>query len=80
MIKEVGGDAYISGPSAKSYINEQVFDDENIRLVWKDYSGYPVYNQQLSNFEHSVSIFDMLFCLGPETPDYIWGWRAKTKK
>lgn len=66
---------YISGPAAKEYIEPERFADAGIELVWKDYSGYPEYPQRFPPFEHGVSIIDLLFNVGPDTPWYIWGWR-----
>lgn len=75
LIKQTGADTYISGPSAKAYIDEEKFQREGINLVWKNYSGYPEYNQRFLPFEHAVTVLDLLFNVGPETPRYIWGWR-----
>jgi hypothetical protein len=75
LLQQVGATLYLSGPSAKDYINEQVFIDTGIDLVYKDYSGYPEYPQLVNEFEHKVSIIDLLFNCGPEASDYIWGWR-----
>lgn len=77
ILLKVGADLYISGPTAKSYINEDRFKEVGIKLVYKDYSGYPEYSQQFPPFEHAVSILDVLFNCGPQTPDYIWGWRER---
>lgn len=55
---------YISGPSAKGYIEEQQFADANIKLTWFDYNGYPEYPQLWGEFTHGVSIVDMLFNCG----------------
>jgi hypothetical protein len=66
---------YISGPAAKDYIEPDRFTDAGIELVWKDYSGYPEYPQRFPPFEHAVSIVDVLFNVGPESPSCIWGWR-----
>lgn len=77
LLLKVGADLYISGPTAKSYINENSFMEAGIKLVYKDYSGYPEYHQQFLPFEHAVSILDVLFNCGPQTPYYIWGWREK---
>ena len=75
LIKKSGADTYISGPSAKAYIDEERFRREGIQLVWKDYSGYPEYPQRFPPFEHAVTVLDLLFNVGPESPYYIWGWR-----
>ncbi len=62
---------YISGPSAKSYLDEQLFQEAKIKLSYMDYSGYPEYNQQYPPFDHYVSIIDLLFNEGPNTPKFM---------
>lgn len=56
---------YISGPSARDYLDEQVFADAGITVEWMSYGGYPGYPQLHQPFEHAVSIIDALFQLGP---------------
>jgi hypothetical protein len=73
IIKKVGGDVYISGPSAKNYIDDNLFTENNVELVYKEYFGYPEYEQFHPPFEHGVSIIDLLFHAGPNASYYIWG-------
>jgi len=73
LLVKAKADLYISGPTARDYIKEDSFVDARIKLVYKDYSGYPEYPQLFPPFEHAVSILDMLFNCGPQTPEYIWG-------
>ncbi|MFZ5632085.1 MAG: WbqC family protein [Bacillota bacterium] len=75
IVEKVGADTYISGPAAKNYIDEKKFEEAEIKLEYKDYSGYPEYPQFHPPFTHSVSILDLLFHVGPDAPYYIWGWR-----
>ena len=75
LLAAVGATTYISGPAGKHYLDERRFSDAGIKLVWKDYSGYPEYPQPYPPFEHAVSIVDVLFAAGPEAPKYIWHWR-----
>nr|WP_216293994.1 WbqC family protein [Delftia acidovorans]MCA1068308.1 hypothetical protein [Delftia acidovorans] len=75
ILRKVDARTYISGPAAKNYIESAGFEAEKIELVWKDYSGYPAYPQKYLQFEHGVSIFDLLFNVGPKAPWFIWGWR-----
>ena len=75
ICREVGATSYLSGPAARSYIDEEKFEDAGIDLVWKDYSGYPEYPQSYPPFEAQVSILDLLFNCGPDAPYYVWGWR-----
>jgi hypothetical protein len=62
---------YISGPAAKDYIEESVFQKRGIKLTWFDYSGYPEYQQLWGKFTHEVSILDVLFNCGIEAPRYM---------
>lgn len=66
--------AYVSGPAAKDYVTDESFRDAGIAVTWKDYSGYPPYEQLHRPFSHAVSILDLLFHTGPAAPFYIWGW------
>jgi hypothetical protein len=77
LLGTLGGTTYLSGPSAKSYLDPIRFAKANINLVWKDYGGYPEYVQSHPPFEHAVSILDLLFCAGPSAAHYIWGWRSQ---
>ena len=61
----------MSGPAAKDYIRENLFAEEGIALEWMDYSGYPEYAQTLQQFEHGVSVLDLIFHKGPEAKNYM---------
>jgi hypothetical protein len=80
LLKKAGATTYVSGPAARAYIDEDRFTAENIEIVWKDYSGYPEYDQPHPPFAHDVTILDLLFCLGPDAPRYIWGWREEGER
>lgn len=71
LCAQAGGNEYISGPAARDYIDETVFIKRGIKLVWFDYEGYPEYPQLWGDFTHSVSILDLLFNCGKETPRYM---------
>lgn len=57
---------YLSGPAAKSYLDEELFTDNGIQVEWMSYDGYPEYSQLYGEFEHGVSILDLLFNVGLE--------------
>jgi glutaredoxin-related protein len=67
----VGATTYISGPAAKTYIDEDVFRQYGIALAWFDYAGYPAYPQLWGDFVHGVSILDLLFNCGAEAHKYM---------
>lgn len=75
LLQSAGCERYISGPRAKAYIEPERFEQAGIELIWKEYSGYPEYEQQKEPFEHSVTVLDLLFHKGDEAPYYIWGYR-----
>ncbi len=58
--------SYLSGPSARNYLNEAAFADAGIAVSWMEYGGYPVYPQLYGEFDHYVSVIDLLFNTGPE--------------
>ncbi|WP_411834136.1 WbqC family protein [Pseudoxanthomonas mexicana] len=75
LLKKAGATHYLSGPSARAYIDPEHFAQAGIALEYKDYSGYPHYPQGSEVFEHAVSVLDLLFNVGSAAPRHIWGWR-----
>ncbi|MBN2452354.1 MAG: WbqC family protein [Lentisphaeria bacterium] len=71
LCQQAGADEYLSGPAAKSYLDEARFAAAGIRVRWMSYAGYPEYRQLHPPFEHCVSILDLLFCEGPNSPSYM---------
>lgn len=62
---------YISGPSAKNYLNKNLFTDSNIELVWMNYGCYQPYPQLWGSFDGNLSILDALFNCGKSTMQYL---------
>jgi len=73
IVRKVDGRHYLSGPAARDYIVPQKFADAGIELAYHDYGGYPEYPQISAPFDPQVSVLDLLFAVGPDAPDYIWG-------
>jgi hypothetical protein len=71
LCKQAGATAYLSGPSAKAYLDEDVFRNEGIAVAYIDYSGYPEYRQLYPPFEPSVTIVDLIFNEGPSATGYM---------
>jgi hypothetical protein len=71
LCQAANGTHYLSGPAARSYMELEKFCDAGIRVTFADYSGYPEYPQLHGNFEHTVSILDLLFNVGPDAIYYM---------
>lgn len=62
---------YFSGPAAKVYMDEAVFQHANVNLNYFDYSNYPEYKQLHEPFDHAVSIIDLIFNTGTEAKSFL---------
>ena len=62
---------YISGPSAKDYLEEDKLQSAGISLEYIAYE-YPEYPQPYPPFDPYVSVLDLLFMTGPQASRYIW--------
>lgn len=70
ILKKVGATSYLSGPSAKSYIEVDKFKNTGIGLEYKVYN-YSEYPQLYGKFEPSVTVLDLLFNCGDESRKYL---------
>jgi len=68
---QAGANVYVSGPAAKDYLDERVFEDRGIAVEWFSYEGYPAYHQLWDDFEPGVTILDLLFNCGPDAAQYM---------
>jgi hypothetical protein len=71
ICRAAGANVYLSGPSARAYLDVAQFTDASIAVEYVDYSRYPVYPQLHGPFEFGVSALDVLFNLGPAAADYV---------
>jgi hypothetical protein len=70
LLTAIGATAYVSGPSARAYLDERRFEDVGIRLEYKQYS-YPSYPQLWGPFEGAVSIVDTIANCGRSSRDVL---------
>jgi hypothetical protein len=68
---QAGASTYLSGPAAKTYLEEDYFKKAGIQVEWMDYTNYPEYSQLYMPFEHGVSILDLLFNTGPDASTFM---------
>jgi len=80
ICEECNADIYLSGPSAKNYINESFFIEKNIQIQWMDYSNYSEYNQLYLPFEHGVTILDLIFNEGPNSKKFMKSFSEEISK
>jgi hypothetical protein len=71
IARAAGASRYISGPSARFYLDETEFLDAGISVEWMNYNGYAPYNQLHESFDHHVSILDTIFNTGSEIRKYM---------
>jgi len=70
ILKQVGAKHYISGPSAREYIEQEKFDQAGITLEYMEYN-YPEYPQLYPPFDPYVTVLDMLFMTGSDAIKYM---------
>ena len=70
ILKRVGADHYISGPSARDYVQTDEFVAAGIRLEYMEYD-YPEYPQLHPPFDPHVTALDLLFMTGDRALDFI---------
>jgi WbqC-like protein family len=71
LCRAAGATEYLSGPRARSYLDEEQFSAAGIKLTYFDYNGYPEYVQLHPPFDHAVSIIDLLVSTGPDARRYL---------
>lgn len=64
ICKAINADFYLSGPSARAYIDEKAFNDNGIEVKFKEYGPYKPYDQPPGDFCHTVSILDTIAHVG----------------
>jgi hypothetical protein len=72
ILEKVGAQSYISGPSAKDYLEVEKLEAQGIAVEWMVYD-YPEYPQLHPPFDPHVTVLDLLLMTGAEAGKYIWG-------
>ena len=70
ILQQVKATHYLSGPSAKDYIEPEKFERAGITLEYMEYH-YPEYPQLYPPFDPYVSIFDLLFMTSADALTYM---------
>ncbi len=78
ILKRVGATHYISGPSARDYIEVEKFAEAHIGLEFMQYN-YPAYTQLYPPYDPHVSVLDVLFMTGDRAASYLGPSRDAVK-
>lgn len=70
ILQRVGATHYLSGPSARDYIEAEKFEEAGIALEYIQYN-YPEYPQLYPPFDPHVTILDLMFMVGDEAGGYV---------
>jgi hypothetical protein len=70
ILQHVGATHYLSGPSARDYIESDKFEDAGITLEFMQYN-YPEYPQLHPPYDPFVTVLDLLFMVGEEAGSYL---------
>ncbi len=71
LCRQVGADMYVSGPSAKGYMDIEAFNRAGVQVKFANYSAYAEYPQLHPPFDHYVSILDLLLNTGDHAKNYM---------
>lgn len=66
ICKSLGADLFYEGSKGSSYVEEDVFLKNGIRVEYQNYD-HPIYKQWYGDFIPYLSIIDLLFNHGPES-------------
>ena len=62
---DLGATSYLSGPSAKGYLDVELLNDNGVEVEWMSFD-YPTYPQLHGSFAGDVSIVDLMLNNGAE--------------
>lgn len=77
LCRQVGGTEYLSGESGPAYMYLDRFAAAGITVTAQDYR-HPVYSQQFTPFVSHLSVIDLLFNCGPDSPAILRSGRNWT--
>jgi hypothetical protein len=72
VCRAMGATRYVSGPSARTYLDEQSFADAQIELCYHRFE-HPVYRQLHGDFVPNLSVIDLIANEGPRAGEIARG-------
>jgi len=70
ILKNIGANIYLSGPSGRNYLELGKFSQNNCNCKFVKFT-HPVYKQRYPGFEPNLSAIDLLFNVGPQSGQVI---------
>lgn len=70
ICRHLGATSYLSGPSAKQYLEEELFDRNGIELIYMTYDYQP-YPSCYPDIRDNLSIIDLIASVGKDAPLYL---------
>lgn len=73
VCKIIGADTYVAGKGSQNYMDEKLFEKNNLKVEYQNYTPiqYPQYLSEY--FVPDLSIIDMLFNVGPDSLKLVTG-------
>lgn len=65
LVKKTEASIYLSGVGARDYLEESMFEQEGIRVVWQQFE-HPSYSQMFGDFIPYLTSLDLLFNCGTD--------------
>ena len=72
ICRKMKADSYLSGISGKDYLDLEAFRNAGISVTFQEFH-HPIYRQLYEPFMPCMSVIDLLFNYGPESPEIING-------
>lgn len=70
ICKAVGADTYLSGTGARAYLDEQLFRQNGIKVIYSDYEPVPYPQQVRGDFVPNLSVIDFIINNGYDFARY----------
>jgi hypothetical protein len=70
VLRKVEATHYLSGPSARTYLDERLMEQQGITVEWMSYD-YAEYPQLYGPYDPHVSVLDLLFMTGDRASSYL---------
>jgi hypothetical protein len=72
ICRHFGADGYLSGDSAKDYLDLDLFASHGVRVEWQSYQ-HPTYRQLHGEYVPYLSALDLVMNMGPDSLGVLEG-------